>query len=860
MAEEDDPSGGGGPTQKNVDLAKELAGAMSDAASSVDEAGKSLTEAEMSAKSWLETSRKLAQQAVSDLETKLKIAQTEGDILRTATIAKDIKAKTLQFEIENKETLETRVKLDDDARRLRQLELESMQARNELIKKAISLTGQLGGKISSLSGETIKGTKGISDLLKQLADAKGEPGFFAGMTEQMKGANRVAIAQGVIGTGLLAIGKLSFDQTIKQAFALDKVNAAFTAQTGIIGPLRDQIGTLYQQNLALGMSMEDVSKSTGALAGGFSEFVALNPNVQRAVTEQTVLLEKIGVSSATSAKMMNELTKSMGMTTGEAMATTRSITSLGIQLGIPGDVINQKFVAALPKLRVYGDRAVEVFRDLAIAARETGTSVESLIGTFGDSMNTFEGSAQVAGKLNAVLGTDMFSSTELLMATEAERMQIMKERMAMSGVDFANLSKYQQIALANAAGISDVNEAAKIFGNTQSEVGMQIGSLTMTTAELEERSQKARSVQDKLKFAIQSFAVALEPVVGLLAKAGNGLVSFTEFMAKGAETTKGKWTKALIMSGIFIVGAILIYRKFRKTKDKLTDATEKETEATEGLTGALKEKLKVQALSVIANNLEARAIDKVTVALRRRGAAGRVAGGMGGFGRMPGGGVMTPTGVRAAGTATRAATPAAARTAARAAAPAAARTAGRAGLQAAGGFAAGGLGLGARTGARRAGVKLGASALKSGLKKIPFLGALMGIGFGAQRAMRGDLLGAGMEVVSGVASILPGAGTAASLGIDAALLARDMGGASAPSAPASAAAGGITTQEGLVNVHPQEAIVPLDQLMSKFDQLISAVGSPAGGSGEMVVKVMLNERELGEAVVPLIDRRVLGEV
>jgi hypothetical protein len=63
-----------------------------------------------------------------------------------------------------------------------------------------------------------------------------------------------------------------------------------------------------------------------------------------------------------------------------------------------------------------------------------------------------------------------------------------------------------------------------------------------------------------------------------------------------------------------------------------------------------------------------------------------------------------------------------------------------------------------------------------------------------------------------------------------------------------------------VNVHPQEAIVPLDQLMSKFDQLISAVGSPAGGGREMVVKVMLNERELGEAVVPLIDRRVLGEV
>jgi hypothetical protein len=37
-----------------------------------------------------------------------------------------------------------------------------------------------------------------------------------------------------------------------------------------------------------------------------------------------------------------------------------------------------------------------------------------------------------------------------------------------------------------------------------------------------------------------------------------------------------------------------------------------------------------------------------------------------------------------------------------------------------------------------------------------------------------------------------------------------------------------------------------------------AAAAPAATNTTLVVKVMLNERELGEAVVPMIDRRVLG--
>ena len=64
---------------------------------------------------------------------------------------------------------------------------------------------------------------------------------------------------------------------------------------------------------------------------------------------------------------------------------------------------------------------------------------------------------------------------------------------------------------------------------------------------------------------------------------------------------------------------------------------------------------------------------------------------------------------------------------------------------------------------------------KTLLKKIPFLGALAGLAFGAQRAIGGDLTGAALEVASGVVGSVPVVGTAAGIGIDAYLAARDFG-------------------------------------------------------------------------------------
>ena len=102
--------------------------------------------------------------------------------------------------------------------------------------------------------------------------------------------------------------------------------------------------------------------------------------------------------------------------------------------------------------------------------------------------------------------------------------------------------------------------------------------------------------------------------------------------------------------------------------------------------------------------------------------------------------------------------------------------------------------------------KIGAGAIaKSAGKKIPLVGLGLGAVFAAQRALQGDFVGAGLELASGAASTVPGIGTVGSVGIDAALAARDMG-------MTPFANGGIITQPtaGLVGEAGQEGVFPLE--------------------------------------------------
>ena len=68
----------------------------------------------------------------------------------------------------------------------------------------------------------------------------------------------------------------------------------------------------------------------------------------------------------------------------------------------------------------------------------------------------------------------------------------------------------------------------------------------------------------------------------------------------------------------------------------------------------------------------------------------------------------------------------------------------------------------------------GKAVMKSIVKKIPFVSVVAGVGFGIERCLKGEWAQAGGEVLSGVLGCFPGVGTAASVAVDAGLMASDI--------------------------------------------------------------------------------------
>ena len=79
-----------------------------------------------------------------------------------------------------------------------------------------------------------------------------------------------------------------------------------------------------------------------------------------------------------------------------------------------------------------------------------------------------------------------------------------------------------------------------------------------------------------------------------------------------------------------------------------------------------------------------------------------------------------------------------------------------------------------KTGAKTAGKAGGKALFRSIMKKIPIIAGVAGIAFGIQRALEGDLIGAGLEITSGILGAT-GVGGSAGLAIDGFLLGRDLG-------------------------------------------------------------------------------------
>jgi hypothetical protein len=326
----------------------------------------------------------------------------------------------------------------------------------------------------------------------------------------------------MLGSSLMKVQEM----TMLMVVAADSQFASVNQLTNGTGEYNDMILATMENNTQFNVDLETAGEAVGELYQGMSQFTEMTEESQVALVEATAQLKGLGIDASTTAANMEILNKSLAMSADQAIAVQKDFAAMASDLGVNANKIAKDFEANSDVFVAYGDQAVEVFKEVAAAAKATGIEMQALLGIT-TQFDTFEGAATAAGKLNAILGGGVLNSMELLNASEEERIRLLIQSIQLSGKSWESMNKFERIAVANAAGISDMTEASKLFGQSLSEYDAAQKKVEDNAAAQEllaERAAAATAMTDKLKRIMEQFAVAINPILTGIHAMLNGIL------------------------------------------------------------------------------------------------------------------------------------------------------------------------------------------------------------------------------------------------------------------------------------------------------------------------------------------------
>ena len=315
-------------------------------------------------------------------------------------------------------------------------------------------------------------------------------------------------------------------------FAVDSAGAAFTRTTGFTRNFDGLIASTNERMRQFGVSAEDSSKAIIGLRQGLSQFDALSTSTQEKLTDLVTGLEKIGFAGADAVAVISSLNKAFGVSVDVAADITRELAMSGDAIGRTTSQISRDYVKSLSTLAVYGDRSVDVFKNIATMAAAAGVEVDTLVG-IANKFDTFSDAASTAAKINAILGTS-FSGLNLQMMDHDKRVKTVITGLRSTGIAFRNLDKFTQQAIATQLGIQDLEKANRILGMSVGEftrLQQKQAAAAKSQEAMNEKMNKAMDVIDKLKVIMADFAINLEKT-GMIPKIQSLVEGFGSLIQK----------------------------------------------------------------------------------------------------------------------------------------------------------------------------------------------------------------------------------------------------------------------------------------------------------------------------------------
>ena len=131
----------------------------------------------------------------------------------------------------------------------------------------------------------------------------------------------------------------------------------------------------------------------------------------------------------------------------EINSLTSTLINVQREIPVSGRELAQNFRRAQQDFAYSADQMMDNFIGLQKMSTTTGISFDRLTSVFGQKLDSFRGSAQLAGQLNQILGKSAFNSMELLTMTETERATRVRGAILESGRSIEDMGKFEILAL-----------------------------------------------------------------------------------------------------------------------------------------------------------------------------------------------------------------------------------------------------------------------------------------------------------------------------------------------------------------------------------------------------------------------------
>ena len=463
------------------------------------------------------------------------------DRVQTLKDEKAIKKEIYEAEIEASEAL---VAFHKENRSL----TEEILAKHKNIVKTKNEAIAAGERAKQNAKDLVEQVTGISDKWRSgvlgsiLESTESMEEFAEGLKESLSFSN-------ILGSTMQKVAQ-STGLAVKM---FDTAQAALAGLTGAGRKYNDQIMDVAWANRDIGVGITEAGEAFANLAGNMTAFTTLGKETQNELAGIVGGLERFGISGAESAAIMDDLVKGFGMTASAAGEVQQDLAKMAIGLGIPPSQMSQSFKEAMPKLSAWGKESIKVFGKMAAASKKLGVEMGVMLDIAGQ-FDTFEGAASAAGQLNALLGGDLLNAYTMLNASEEERIELMLQAIDASGKSWNEMDRFERKVIANAVGIQNMNDANNMFMgglDAYRQAQVEISDLSMSVEELEARQKAAIDVGKKWQLVMESFAIAVTPIV-------EGLQDLANWFLKLDQGTKDFWAKVvMVMGGLFILGKVI---------------------------------------------------------------------------------------------------------------------------------------------------------------------------------------------------------------------------------------------------------------------------------------------------------------